>query len=414
MEVDPSNAVVRRGAVVIGVDGSGRTHRLKQLAGPDAVWVPRFGRGPDLEDPVGTAVDERRPLVVDDAHLRRPEQLARLAQAAEEGATVLLARRPTVRLPELAALDGIVASTGTVEMLGPLRDETISALLRDTSTEPFDADVQALAVAASAGSPAIAAALVGWSGDDASLPPPLTALVQRRVALLSPAAAALVPVLAEHVPLDPPALERLIGVAAVELADAVDELVEAGLFVPHRDALAPAAAAAVRAAATPAARRARGAVLAAAAVGVAPAGTLDVAVRLRELGVRDAPVGALYLAVARQLAAVDPRGARSWAQDALALLPEDGANRDDAALIDAEAAIVLGEAPGPWPAGGRRSDRWALVRGLRAAQDGLAKVAQLAIGNRTGAGRELSIEVRDETGRRVFRASLWFEAKPLN
>jgi DNA-binding CsgD family transcriptional regulator len=267
VEADPSPADRPCGRVVIGVDGSGRSRRLRELAGPYAVWLPRFASAADVDDLLQAVATERHPVVVDDAHLREGAPLVRVAGAAEDGVPVLLARRPTIRSPELAALDGAVASTGTVEVLGPLPDEAVAALLDDAAPEPLDGDVAARAVGASAGSPAIATALVRWSGDDTALPAALTALVQRRLALLPRAAASLVPVLAETVPLDPALLQRLTGVGPLELAEALDELVEAGLLVPDRDALVPAVAAAVRAGTAPAARRARGAAIAAAVHG---------------------------------------------------------------------------------------------------------------------------------------------------
>ncbi len=384
----------RRGVVVVGVDGSGRTHRLAQLAGPDAVWPPRFRDTADLVALVEKALEERAEIVVDDAHLRPPELLRRLAQAVEDGAVVLIARRPTVRLPELAALDGAVAATGAVEMLAPLPDETIATLL---------GDAPAATVAACAGSPTVAAALVGWSGAD-PMPAALTALVQRRVAVLSRPAAALVPVLAERLPLDAPVLARLAGVKTIAVAYALDELVEAGLLVPGADALVPAVAAAVRGAAAPGARRARGAAVAAAVVDAAgspttggrspdPSSAHEFAVRMRELGVQSGPAVALRLAAARGLAPTDAATAHDWAQEALTLLPDDADSagvREDAALVEAEAAIVLGvpsERPGDEPVEGPHAERWAVLRGLRAAQDGRAAraVEELDRGGEVGA-----------------------------
>ncbi len=418
-DVGPIGAAPPRGVVVVGVDGSGRTHRLDQLvAGTDAVRLPRFRGAVDLAPLLGAAREGRRPVLVDDAHLRPPEVLLRLAQVAEEGGVVLVGRRPTVRLPELAALDGAVASAGAVEVLAPLPDEAVAALLRAAWPGVPDEDALARAVTASAGSPAVATASAGWSGDERALPPALTALVQRRVALLPPRAAALVPVLAELgdlAALDPPVLARVVGVPVAELADAVGELLEAGLLVPGRDELVPAVAAVLRATAVAAARRARLAAVAAAVAGSAapgadPAGQPPgatavhrVAVRLREQGVRGAAAGALHLAVARALAPTDPAGARTWAREALGCLAESDEDRAEAALVAAEAAAVLG-VPAPVadePDGatdGRWAQRWAVVRGVRAAQDGRAARAVEEFESAGVAGRVLAAPLRFGAG----------------
>jgi hypothetical protein len=80
----PSAAVVAAVTVVVGVDGSGRTHRLERLAsglGGDVVrlaWTA--GPGPSL-DAVLDAALAGATLVVDDAHRLRPEALVAVLDA---------------------------------------------------------------------------------------------------------------------------------------------------------------------------------------------------------------------------------------------------------------------------------------------------------------------------------------------
>jgi hypothetical protein len=97
VEVDSSPADRPCGRVVIGVDGSGRTRRLRELARPYAVWLPRFASAADVDQLLQTVATERHPVVVDDAHLREGAPLVRLARAAEDGVPVPPRAAPPAR-----------------------------------------------------------------------------------------------------------------------------------------------------------------------------------------------------------------------------------------------------------------------------------------------------------------------------
>src|SRR5690349_19377001 len=105
-------------AVVVGVDGAGRTHRLRALAPPDAVWVT-----PDRP----TVPPSAAAVVVDDPHRLDEATLRALSDVARRQVPVLLGRRPTVDRPALAELDEL-AARGGVEQLGPLDAAGVAAL----------------------------------------------------------------------------------------------------------------------------------------------------------------------------------------------------------------------------------------------------------------------------------------------
>ena len=98
--------------MVVGVDGAGRTHRLTQLAPSSASQIVR----PTPATVHGLLAAED-PLVVDDAHRLDPAVLDALADAAAAGRRIVVARRPSLRSPHLAALDDALAARGDVEQL---------------------------------------------------------------------------------------------------------------------------------------------------------------------------------------------------------------------------------------------------------------------------------------------------------
>src|SRR5687768_2382302 len=100
---------------VVGVDGAGRTHRLRRLAAGagSAVWW--------LPGPGGAGLAAARAdgclIIVDDAHRLDAAILREFAGAARDGVPMVISRRPTIDRAELAELDEAVAAGG-VEVLG--------------------------------------------------------------------------------------------------------------------------------------------------------------------------------------------------------------------------------------------------------------------------------------------------------
>jgi hypothetical protein len=183
--------------VVVGVDGSGRTYRLEQLAAGTGADVVRIGwtatPGPALRAALDAGVAGAT-IVIDDAHRLDPAVLTAVLTAVHAQARVLLSRRPTVTGPELADLDAEVAARGAVEILGPLDDDALVQLLGPAEERRLK-DIRRR----SCGLAAIAASLATTT--TACQSPSLVARVQRRIALLDPAAAAVARLLSLGLPL---------------------------------------------------------------------------------------------------------------------------------------------------------------------------------------------------------------------
>ncbi len=352
---------------MVGVDGAGRTHRLRELAAAAAapVWWPAA--------PTGTP---GRLLVVDDAHRLDAAALRTLSRAARGGVPMVIARRPTIGRPELAELDGIVAAGG-VEILTPLDHDGVARLVATLTGRPVSPDVAAAVLAASAGLPAVAAAIA--TAPPGVPAPALLARVQRRFAALGRPVVTVARVLALELDLPD---HVLAGAAGTEATGALRILRDEGLLVPDGDRMIPAVAVAVLAE-LPAAERRRlhdavaGALLAARADPVAAAGQLRAARAVT-------PVAAtVYREAGERLRFDDPAGALGWFDDAV----DAGADPAAVAPGRAEASALLG-----LPVDADHGDgRLALVAGAVAAHQGrTARAAELLVGA-AGPGAVLAV-----------------------
>ncbi|MGH3880793.1 MAG: hypothetical protein ACRDSK_27530, partial [Actinophytocola sp.] len=140
-------------AVVVGVDGAGRTFRLRRLAGAPAWWAAG-----DVEAGLAGAREDGALVVVDDAHRLAPAALTALAAAARDGVPMVISRRPTIDSPELAALDEAVAAGG-VEVAGPLDPDEVARLIATATGRTVSPETAAAVHEASAGLAVVAAAL---------------------------------------------------------------------------------------------------------------------------------------------------------------------------------------------------------------------------------------------------------------
>jgi DNA-binding CsgD family transcriptional regulator len=322
--------------VVVGVDGAGRTHRLGQLAAELGVAISR---------PTPATVHELLatgdPVVVDDAHRLDVAVLTALTDAAESGHRVVVARRPNLRPPQLAALDDALAARGEVELL-----------------PAPNADVDD-------------GGLPGWAGGAEAV----TARVERRIALLPPPGAQLVRVLSLELGLDGDALAAAARLDPADLAPALRATHDAG-FTDATERLVPVVARAVRESLTPSEERALLDV-AAAAITATGGDVVAAARRLRTAGARSAAAGAVYRAAGEHLRLTDPSAAVGWYDDAV----DAGDDPAASAAGRAEAAVLLGEpveaagvgARDDTPAGPPGTDdatRLAIARGAAAAAEG--------------------------------------------
>ena len=368
--------------VVVGVDGAGRTHRLNQLAvGANAGAVRLSGaESPaELAACLGVARTDGSVIVVDDAHRLSPDALRALTTAARSGQRMLISRRPTLAGVELAELDEAVAGAGSVEQLAPLDATGIAELIRDVTGRPGSVQAVQAVLDGSAGLPAIAVTITG--APPGAVPPALAARVQRRLAVLEPAATRLACIQALGLDLPDDVLAMAAESPLAEIAGLQRDLRDAGLLASGSERLVPAVAAAILAELPPAERR-RNHDAVAQALLAAGSDPLLAAQQLRAAGVRSAVAAQLYRTAAEQIRFTDPDGALAWYDDAL----EAGAAPAELLAGHAEAAALAGArveldlagqiaSSGPGP----DSVRMALVAGALAAHDGRADRAAQAL-----------------------------------
>lgn len=400
---------------VVGVDGAGRTHRLRRLAaaaGAPVWWLA--GPRADVPAALAAARAEGRLVIVDDAHRLDPATLRELTEAARDGVPMVISRRPTIEQPELSDLDeavsagmsppsgtkppsgssppsgtsppgieppGGMAQFGGVELLGPLDRDGVARLVAAVTGRPVSPDAAAAVFEASAGLPAVAAAVATAPPDQPA--PALLARVQRRFAVLDRGVVSAARVLALGLDLADHVLAAAAGIDPAGLAPALRSLRDEGLLVPDGERMIPAVAAAVLAE-LPAVERRRihdavaGALLAAGADPVVAAG------QLRAARAGTPAAAAVYREAGERLRFADPAAAVSWFDDAA----DAGGDPAGLAAGRAEAGALLGLpvdvdpfAPGQPARAPAVASRIALVAGAVAAHQGrAARAADLLLG----------------------------------
>ena len=252
--------------VVVGVDGAGRTHRANEIAAARAAASCTSAAPLDTPGELAAQLAAARAqgllVLVDDAHRLAGDQLAALAAAARQGVSMVVARRPSLYRAELADLDEAVAGRGRLESLAPLDVAAIGTLVARVTGRRTAPESAAAVWKASAGLPAVAAALAAATDSPPGVPPPaLVARVQRQLATADPGTRRPGPRTGAAARPDRPRPHRRGArrsrrpVAGRALATAMRSLRDRGLLVPGGDAMVPAVAQAVRRIRTPAERR---------------------------------------------------------------------------------------------------------------------------------------------------------------
>ncbi|WP_459710709.1 helix-turn-helix transcriptional regulator [Actinophytocola sp. KF-1] len=349
--------------VVVGVDGAGRTHRLRAL-------LAAAGTGWWFTGVDGLAAARGGLVVVDDAHRLDAAALRALTAAGRAGTRLAIARRPTVTSQELAELDEVAAADG-VEVLAPLDVDGVAALLAAVTGKPVSPDVAARVREESGGMPVV----VALSRDRDAL----LARTQRVFARLP-----------EHVRAVARLLALRIDLPDEVLGDAMPALREAGLLVPGRARMIPALADLALAELSPPERRSLHDT-AARAMLAAGADPVTTATQLRAARIRTPAAARVYLLAGEQTRFTDPATALSWFDDAA----DAGADQAAVAPGRAEAATLLGLAVDVAPGTGRL----ALAAGAAAAHDGRAARGAAALVTAPPPGPVLAVPLLVATGR---------------
>jgi DNA-binding CsgD family transcriptional regulator len=394
--------------VVVGVDGSGRTHRLARLAGTDpdraVEWITApVADAETLAARLGQAAAVGRLVVADDVHRLDDAALRVLTSAVRSGLDLLVSRRPAIGTAALAELDDALAHRGgDTEDLHPLDAAGLMALMATlTGRPPAVEDVERV-LAATAGLPALAALIA--LAPPAPAVPPLAARVERRVALLPPGPAELVRLLAVGVAVPDDVLAEAARLPRGELPAALRILADEGLLAPGTEHLIPAVAEAVDHIAGPAGRRAVRERLAAALV-AGGADPLLAAPLLRAARARGPAAAAVFVAAAEKIRLTAPSEALGWlddADDAGGLGPERpgvpvrAIRAEAAALLGVTADVVPGsDSPVP------ERIRLQRVEAAVAAHQGRTdRCADLLAGSSDALDRLLAVPALVATGRR--------------
>jgi DNA-binding NarL/FixJ family response regulator len=380
--------------VVVGVDGTGRTHRLDEIAATIAGPVVRVTATSELPDLDAVAAAGTL-VIVDDAHRLDGAGLRALATAAKRGVPMAIARRPTIDRPELADLDEAVAAQGQVEQLGPLSDDALAALVAKATGKRPAPELVAAVRAASSGMAAVAAAIA--AGPTGGPPPALVARVQRRLALLDPAIAGLARTLALQMELSDEVIADAARLDLPGLARAMRLLRDEGMLVPGGERMIPAIAEAILTELSPTERRRIHDTVAQALLAVG-ADALVAAEQLRAARVRTKSAAEAYRAAGERLRFADPAAALHWFDDAA----DAGAEPAALAAGRAEASVLLGrpvDLDSAAPASAAETVRLALVDGAVAAHDGRAPRAAMAFLVAGPLGQALAVVELMATGR---------------
>jgi DNA-binding CsgD family transcriptional regulator len=366
--------------VIVGVDGSGRTHRLNQIAAAADRAVLRIN--PPVLDVDRLAADLAAAgeslVLVDDAHRLTPDELAILIPAARRGVSIVVARRPT--LPSRAHADLDEAIAGRVEQLDPLDVDGVGGLASALTGRPVTPDAAARLHAETGGLPAIVAAVVQVQPGQPS--PALVARLQRRLAQLNPAVAGLARLLALRLDLPDAVLAAAAASldgdsAGADLGSAMRELRDEGTLVSGGETMIPAVAEAVLADLAATQRRRLHEAVARALV-AAGADPLIAATQLRAARAFIPAAAGAFVAAGDRARFDDPAAALAWYEDAI----DAGEDPTTVAAGRAEAAAMLGlpvDAPAGVPAA--HAARAAAVAGAVEAHHGRsARAAEALVG----------------------------------
>ncbi len=390
--------------IVVGVDGSGRSHRLGRLAATRTSAVRLTAPLPDPERLAAVVQDcaaNGRAAVIDDVHRLDDPSLRTLTEAVRGGGLdLVVCRRPSIHSPALAELDEALAQRGSIQALGPLDADALEDLLVEvTGRRPSPEEVERVLVA-SGGLAAVAVAVAAAPGPAAV--PALIARVHRRLSMMDPATATLARLLAVRVDVGDDVLAAASESDSADLADRLRELTDQGMLLPDGERLVPAVAEAIDEDAGPAGRRT---VRERLATALADSGgdPLDVAPLLRAARARGVRAAQVFVAAAQAVRITAPADALGWLDDAADATDAPEGGTSAARVIRAEASALLGLPVDTTPAlhcTPEEMNRLRLVDAALTAQQGRTARSADLLRDAGELGRALAVPALVATGRR--------------
>ena len=186
-DTDSGSEATADTVLVLGVGGSGRTHRLRELAVEGAVWLPSTAYRPLSVDQVRAAVsDQPTMIVVDDAHWATTEALDALIDAISGGSSPMAfvaSMGPWPSGPGHRAFADAMQAVGRVERLDRLDEAGVAAIVSGTTGRASSSElVEALLVATGGIAGWVADAVsTGFDGDLDLLPDQTSAAIVARL-----------------------------------------------------------------------------------------------------------------------------------------------------------------------------------------------------------------------------------------
>ena len=189
-------AIESPAVLVLGAGGSGRTHRLRELADESAVWLTGtplrpLGRSA-VEAALAVAAGNEVPtLVVDDAQWADEEALDVLTTAVPS-MRMIVSMRPWPVSDQTRAFADVMGAQGSVERLDRLDDAGVAGVVSGVSGRASSTDLITAMLEATGGSAGLVgdAVATGFEGDFEQLPDQTTAAVMARIERSGPEAVA--------------------------------------------------------------------------------------------------------------------------------------------------------------------------------------------------------------------------------
>lgn len=176
-----------KSVLILGTGGSGRTHRLRELADDTAVWLTATPLRPldrsAVEAGLAAAAGTESPtLVLDDAQWADDDALDVLT-AAIGSVRVIASMRPWPASDLARAFGDVLSAQGAVERLGRLDDAGVAGVISGVSGRATSTDLINAMLDATGGSPGLIgdAVATGFDGDIDQLPDQTTAAVIARI-----------------------------------------------------------------------------------------------------------------------------------------------------------------------------------------------------------------------------------------